>query len=212
MTELSERELREAAEEAGISPAELRQQLAKPRSQNLPASVQRQQGIVATPTRGITARHTENNLALPPGNAVRAVRTAIERQIGQTGHMVGELESDIVDTSRHLTYRIKGEPDGRGGAMVRVDIDPTEGRSTQTMLMMATVLLAGLGAGGWALFGGAAMLLFTLGVLGGGALALTGVAGRNRRNVNQAHAIAATALVDAEERAAVGAHALPPGT
>ena len=81
MTELSERELREAAEEAGISPAELRQQLAKTRGHDLPASIQRQQGIVAAPTRGVSARHTENNLALPPDNAVRAVRSAIERQM-----------------------------------------------------------------------------------------------------------------------------------
>jgi hypothetical protein len=206
MAQLSEEELREAAAEAGISPQELRQALAV-RDSGVPVPERSVRSLVGGPTRGVSARHAEGRLSISPARAVAAVRGSIERQTGRSGHRQGELEADIVDDEANVTYRIRAEDDGNGGALVRVDVDPTAGKGLQAV--------SGVGIGGVSLALVALGWLFSATTLwlGGIGVALLGglLVGRSMITLGQATTraagIAAQALVEADE-AAVGM--LPP--
>lgn len=200
MAHLSEDELREAAAEAGISPQELRQALAV-RDADVPANQKSVRSLVGGPTRGVSARHAEGRVAMAPPAAVAAVRRSIERQTGKSGHRQGDLEADVVDDDANVTYRVRAEGDGAGGALVRVDVDPTAGKGLQAVsgVGIAGVSLA-LVALGW-LFSATTLWLGGIGVaLLGGLLV-----GRSMIALGQATTraagVAAQALVEAEESA-----------
>ncbi len=182
-------ELREAAAEAGISPAELRDALAERDGGPKTTALARRPG---------TALALEGAIAAPPAQALMRVRQSIERQTGLGGHHQGDARFDIVDDRDGLTYRVMVRSDEASGALVRVDVDATAGALA-------------LSAGG---LGGAAVLSVVIGVLlgapmlwlgGFGLAAVTGflVAARLARVAQarrRAESIAAQALVDAEHR------------
>lgn len=212
MSQLSDAEIEEAAREAGISPAELRNALAEQAGGGALAT-RPSDGVVPPPTRGTTVSHTETSLPYPPEQAVRAVKQQIEREIGSTGHMMGSTEADIYDEPAGIVYRVQAEGDGAGGAMVRVDVDPTPLRSRRTLTSMGLGASVGLfaiagliipGLVGWALVAGAVGLT----VLGA-----TSMVAMRSRAIKDAKAITARALVEAESGVAIGGmRALPPGS
>jgi len=198
MAQLSDEELREAAAEAGISPQELRQALAV-RDSNAPVPERSVRSLVGGPSRGVSARHAEGRLPMSPAGAIAAVRASIERQTGRTGHRQGDLEADIVDDEANVTYRIRAEDDGAGGALVRVDVDPTAGKGLQAVsgVGIAGVSLA-LVALGW-LFSATTLWLGGIGVaLLGGLLVGRSVIALGQATTRAA-GVAAQALVEAEE-------------
>jgi hypothetical protein len=205
MSELSDREIEEAAREAGISPAELRRALEQQRA-NAGALVR-----VPTPTlpsnpRGISVANAESQLPYPPEQAVRSVKHQIEREIGVSGHMMGSTAADIYDEGRGMIYRIQAANDGAGGSLVRVDVDSTPMRSRKTLSGMGLAATVGLfalsglvvipGLIGWVLLASAA----GLGVLGATVMTAT-----SNRAIKDARATVAHALVESEHQA------LPPG-
>ena len=193
MSELSEQELQEAAREAGISPMELRHALAERQGSDL-ARPDEARSLMGPPSRGTTAGFVEGRLAQPPGEAIDVVRASIERQSGRTGHRQGAAEADVVDDVLGINYRLRAQDDGTGGALVRVDVDPTSGRSFRNLAATGvagiTVVMMGIG---WLLgstllgLGGVAV-----GVLG--ALALVRRTARLAQGIASARAIASQAL------------------
>ncbi|MFO0636716.1 MAG: hypothetical protein U0168_28110 [Nannocystaceae bacterium] len=175
-------ELRDAAAEAGISPAELRDAL-----------VRRDPAAMAT----VGPAQLETRIAAPPARALTLVRERIEHDTGLRGHHQGEDRFDIVDDRDGVTYDIRVRNDEAGGALVRVEVVGTSG----------ALALAGGGLGG----GAALMVLLgliagsTLLWLGG--LGVAGIAvaftllqlGRVGRARRRAEGIAATALAAASE-------------
>jgi len=187
---LTDQELREAAAEAGISPEELRQALVQ-RSGGSTGTLAKSSG--AAVAQGYSA---QTHLSLPPDQAVERVRSAIGKQVGHRGHRQGDGAIDILDDKTGMLYRIHGESDGQGGALVRVATE----RSGNNMALAAAMFGAaslGVIAIGW-LF---SSLIFWLGfglLMAGGAglfLANQKVASNGR----QAQLVVSEALVDAEE-------------
>jgi hypothetical protein len=213
MTELSDEDIKDAAAEAGISPAELRAALSEQAgASNLPAVPTRGSAAIAVPQsqQGAVVLQARANLPQAPPDAVVNVRRSIESQIGQKGHMQGPDEAAVYDESRGLIYRVRGQEDGRGGALVQVDIDAKPTQATQTGLKIALGgTLAVLGMGGL-VFGSFLALGVTAGL---GALGFLALAARGRSAKilqGQAHAVASHALIEAEERAPSTPQALPP--
>jgi hypothetical protein len=211
MAQLSDQELREAAAEAGISPHELRHALAERQGSDL-ARPDEATSLMGPPSRGATATFVEGRVAQPPAEAITSVRASIERQTGRTGHRQGELEADVVDDDLGLNYRLRTQDDGAGGALVRVDVDPTSGKSARTMagvgVGVVTFVVLGLS---WLL--GSTMLGIggvALGVLGG--LMVFRRSGKLTQGITAARAIAGHALMEAEDKARGPQGALPPGT
>ncbi len=206
---LSDEELREAAAEAGISPHELRLALAERQG----ISGERPPGVgalMSPPARGMTVSHVEARFAMPPRDALASVRQSIERQIGRRGHAQGDGEADIVDEDAGLTYRMRASPDGGGGALVRVDIDPSQGKGTQALATTGVVgITATLVALGW-LFGATTLWLGGMGVGLVGALLIGRSWLKLRTATASAHAVAAHALMETEDRAG-RRNMLPPG-
>lgn len=208
---LSDDELREAAAEAGISPAELRMALAE--RQGELTSMPDASSIVGAPTRGVSATHVEGRLHAAPNDALNLVKQSIERQVGKTGHKQGDGEADIVDDDRGLTYRIRASKDGAGGALVRVDVDPSAGKGVTALATTGTVgMAASLVLLAW-LFSSTLLWVggLGLGVLGG--LLLARNIFRLRQGVGSANAVAAQALMEADDRSPARADppkALPP--
>ena len=148
MSSLSDREIAEAAAEAGISPAELRAALAQ-KEGNLPARVAAQTGALRPSARGAVDSFAEARIPAAPRPAVLHVRSQLERIGAMRGHMQGEVEADIVDEKRGVVYRLRGEDDGAHGAMVRIDVDASQARARQTfatLSLAAAVSFIGLGA------------------------------------------------------------------
>lgn len=197
---LTDEELREAAAEAGISPEELRQALVK-RSGDLPA------------TRGPTlpaASSLEGRVALPPEHASEAVRRVIEKRSGRRGHRQGGGRIDIVDDDNGVVYRIQGEADGAGGALVKVEVDPMSGVGNFALgALIVGAFSLGLIAFGWFL---STLVLIGGVVLGGaGVFALIGARRRLEGARQIARQIAAEALLEAEDAPPpTGPVALPP--
>lgn len=196
-SQLSDEDLRDAAAEAGLSPQEVRMALAE---RNATATSPASRSPVGIPARGVSVRHVEGHLALRPGQAVAELRRSIERQTGKSGHKQGEDQADIVDEERGLTYRIRARDDGAAGALVRVDIDPSQGHGGQALATTGIIgVTASIVALGW-LFGAMTLWLGGLGfgVLGG--LLLVRNAIRLRQATAGAQGIAAHALLETEER------------
>lgn len=218
MAELSDQEIADAAREAGISPAELRQALAEkdgalvrtPGEGRLPASV-----------RGKSVTHTESSLPYPPEQAVRTVKHQIERQIGSKGHMMGSKEADIYDERSGMIYRIQAESDGGGGALVRVDVDPTPLKARRTLTGMGLGSTVGLLAVAGIIVGGLVGTALFGGAIGLSLLGLGTLVAMRRRGIADARAASAYALIEAEHAAPIGGtqlevdagpRALPPGS
>jgi hypothetical protein len=198
MSELSDREIEEAAREAGISPVELRIALEQ-QSANKGALVRVPTPTLPSNTRGSSVANAESRLPYPPEQAVRSVKHQIEREIGVSGHMMGSTAADIYDEGRGMIYRIQAANDGVGGSLVRVDVDSTPLRSRKTLSGMGLAATVGLfavsglvvipGLIGWALLAGAAGL---------GALGATVMTATSNRAIKDARATVAHALVEAE--------------
>jgi hypothetical protein len=212
MSELSQRDIEEAAREAGISAAELRNELARQRGARVDPgqalATTGERGLLPVSPRGISTANAESPLPFPAEQAVRAVKQSIEAQVGGRGHMMGAKQADILDEDAGVIYRIQAEDDGSGGALVRVDIDPTPLRAKRTLMAMGLGATVGLfflsgviipGLLGTALVGAA----LGLGVVGGISLGTQG-----DRASRGARYVASTALVEAEYG---GTRALPPG-
>lgn len=216
MSDLSQRDIEDAAREAGISAAELRSELARQRGPSGPYGADPghalakigERGLLPVSVRGISTANAESPLPFPPEQAVRAVKQSIEAQVGGRGHMMGAKQADILDEQAGVIYRVQAEDDGGGGALVRVDIDPTPLRAKRTLMAMGLGATVGLfflsgviipGLLGTALVGAA----LGLGVVGGISLGTMG-----DRASRGARYIASTALVEAEYG---GSKALPPG-
>ncbi len=198
MPPLSSDELQDIAQESGLSPEQVRRSLVDNQGGALVRSPER--GMVTPSMRGASVAHAEGRLPVAPDNAVRRVKEAVERQARSKGHMHGQDEADIVDEQRKITYRIRAESDGGQGALVRIDIDPSQARANQTLGWMGVIggaAVLGLAA---ALTGSFALWIAT-GVVGlGGGAAL----GNQRRllnaRVHDAHALASHAIADAESK------------
>lgn len=204
MSELSDREIEEAAREAGISAMELRTALA--RQANTTALARQPTATLPSNERGSSVANAESHLPYPAEQAVRSVKHQIEKEIGTSGHMMGSTAADIYDEGRGMIYRVQAVDDGAGGSLVRIDVDSTPLRSRKTLSGMGLGATVGLfavsgllvipGLVGWALLAGA---------VGLGALGATVMAATSNRAIKDARATVAQALVEAEH------HALPPG-
>ncbi len=202
---LTEQELREAAAEAGISPEELRRELVR-QAGGVPDTIPAGPGNT-----GVSVYKAEGNLALPPEQASETVRRTLERLAGSRGHRQGAGKVAIVDEERGVTYHIQSEPDGQGGALVSVDVDPSASAGT---LALGAFLVGGLSlaiVAFGALFGFTMILAAGLGVGALGAAALFFNNTRLKRGQLEAQAIVAQALLEAEDApVASGPVALPP--
>lgn len=198
----SDDELRQAAAEAGISPQELRIALAE-RDGRLPATTR--STAKALTRAGAGVKQVESPIAMPPRDALGAVRTSIERQTGLRGHQQGDGRADIVDDGVGLNYRIHTETDGAGGSLVRIEVDPSTGKSAQALATTGVIgITATLVALGW-LFGALTLVLGGAGVGVLGALLIGRNALRLMQATSRAQGTAAQALVEAEERLALPA-------
>jgi len=214
MAELSDEEIRQAAAEAGLSPREVRLALRDAEPARVPA-VRGGSSLMPPPSRGDTIHHVENALALPPAEALKVVRRSLERELGHQGHQHGDLEAAIVDERHALTYRVRAEDDGRGGSVVRIDVDPAAARAKRLLFMSVVGAMGVIGGGFLLVFGFS--LLFTIGVASVAGLGLFGffnAAAGEKRGLAQARHATAGALVAAEEQAVqrdLDAAASPPG-
>lgn len=197
MAQLSDDELRDAAAEAGISPAELRHALAVRDGTDLDRPAEAT-SVMGPPARGTAETFVEGRVAKPPSAALASVRGSIERQTGRSGHGQGDGEADIVDDSIGLNYRLRSRSDDAGGALVRVDVDPTSGRNFRNMFATggvgATLILLGLAA----LFGSTMFAIFGFGV---GALTAAVTVRRTAQltaGIAQARSIASQALMEGD--------------
>ena len=184
---LDDDQLREAANEAGITPHALRQALAERDDASL--------ARLGPPGSGTT----QGAVALPQGEAMAAVRKSIERNAHRDGHAQGADRYDIVDEDEGLTYRITAQ-DGEDDrlSLVRIDVDTSAGRGA---LALAAAGTAGVSlsvvAVGW-LFSWLTLTFagVVLGVVGGLWIARNALALTHARK--QGEAFAAQALADAQ--------------
>ena len=196
MTKLSTDEIRDIATESGLSPEEVRRSL-----DDSTALVKRAPaGMVQASLRGKSVAFAETRLAEAPDQAIQRVRTAIEKEAQCKGHMQGGSEADIFDEARDLAYRIRVESDGGGGSLVRVDIDPTNADSKNTLGKIAV----GLGTAAvatLALLSGSGFLWLATAVVGGGGFfGLASHYGLRTKRVNDAHRLVSQALNQVEAR------------
>jgi hypothetical protein len=213
MSQLSDREIEEAAREAGISPAELRNALAEQAAGGGALATRSERGVLPASARGTTVAHAETSLPYPPEQAVRAVKQQIEREVGTSGHMMGSTEADIYDEPAGLIYRIQAEGDGGGGSMVRIDVDPTPLRSRRTLTSMGLGASVGLFANAGLIIPGLSGWAFISVALGVTALGTVTMVALRTRAIKDARAIMARALVEAESGAPIGGFkALRPGS
>jgi hypothetical protein len=200
MSELSDRDIEDAAREAGISPLELRAALEQ--QANAGALMRVPSATLPSNTRGHSVANAESQMPYPPEQAVRSVKHQIEREIGTTGHMMGSTAADIYDEGRGMIYRIQAADDGAGGSLVRIDVDSTPLRSRKTLSGMGLAATVGLfalsglivipGLVGWALLAGA---------VGLAALGATTMTMTSNRAIKDARATVAHALIEAEHQA-----------
>ncbi len=216
MSDLSERDIEDAAREAGITAAELRGELAKQRAAASPYADSGSQalartgerGLLPVSLRGISVANAESPLPFPAEQAVRAVKRVIEQQVGARGHMMGSQQADIFDETAGLIYRIQAEDDGRGGSLVRIDIDPTPQRAKQTLMAIGLGATVGLFMLSGAIIPGLLGVALLAGALGLGVLGGISLATRGRRTSRGARYVASTALVEAEHGSPSSARAL----
>lgn len=198
-SDLSEEDLQETAAEAGLSPNELRIVLAERRGGPVAGRGSRL-SPVGPPRRGVSVIQVEGRLNMEREEALAAVRSSIERQTGKRGHKQGDSEADIVDEDNGVTYRLRTAEDGAGGSLVRIDIDPSQGKGTQALVTTGVFgVTATLVAMGW-LFGATVLWLVGLGFGAIGGLVIARSIVNLHRASGSAHSIAAQALMEAEDR------------
>ena len=221
MAQLSDREIEEAAREAGITPAELRSAMSQQEGGGELAH-RGGRGMLPPSPRGQSAAHSETTLPYAPEQAVRSVKRQIERETGSKGHMMGSTEADINDESNGVIYRVQAESDGAGGSLVRVDIDPTPAQARRTLTGMGIGATAGLLAIAGIIIPGILGTALVGGALGLCVLGVMSIIGSRRRGISNARSATAQALVEAEHGAPIGGaqldegdeppRALPPGS
>lgn len=198
MSELDERDLREAAAEVGLSPRELETALAQ-RGSQLPVPGDTG-SVVGKPTRGTSATHAEGRVAAPVGESVDLVRAAVETHVGGRGHRQGDAEADVVDEANRLTYRLRAVEDGSDGAIVRVDVDPSQRRASRALVTTGVI---GVGAtvalAGW-IFGAPALLVAAGALLAASGFGWARSRANERQAIRSAFAVASRALSEAEIR------------
>lgn len=201
MTNLSDREIAQAAAEAGISPAELRDAMAQ-RAGNLPARIAEQnQGIVAASTRGRSHSFVETRLDGPPTAATAHLRRYLEVKSGHKGHAQGDGQIDIPDDENGIVYRLSAQSDGAQGAIVRVDMDVSPARVAPTYLAMASPFVGGVAALGLALaLGSLTSLWVWLPMFTMFALSFVWMKRRTRKSLAIAQNVAHAAVVEASSR------------
>lgn len=186
---LDDEQLREAANEAGISPQSLRQALAERDDASL--------ARLGPPGSGTT----QGAVALEQGEAMAAVRKSIERSSHRDGHAQGDGRYDVVDEDEGLTYRITAQGEGEGLSLVRIDVDTSAGRGALALAAAGTAGIAlSVVAVGW-LFSWLTLTFVgvTLGVVGGLWIARNALALAHARR--QGEAFAAQALSEAQSAA-----------
>jgi len=205
--ELTDRDLREAAAEAGISPSELRDALVK-RDGTAPVVHDVGGSLVAAPRRGNTVLFAEGRLPAEPVEALAQVRGAVERVTGASGHHHGDLEADIVDERLGLTFMVRSVADGEAGSLVRVDVDPTQARGNRvlTAMLTGTVAVGMLGVG-W-LFSLTSLMVGGVGMAILGGYLYSSQAGKIRAALADGQAIASQAVADVKR--STPTKALPP--
>ncbi len=199
LMQLSACEIEEVAEEAGISPVELRRALAQEHSR-LPRELRADQGsLLPPPEEGTSVHHVEAVLPQSPVDAAAHVKRSIEEQIGVLGRLQRGTELVVIDERGGVVYRIRAKTDERGGALVRVDIDPGPSRGRLTLaaaaLVAATTFFigtAGLLSSLPFLMAGAAVAIF-------GGLAVAAVGRMRRATYRDASARSARALLESED-------------
>ena len=204
MTQLSNEEIRDIATQSGLSPEAVRRSL----SESTSLARQSSGGMVPASVRGKSAAFVETRLAEAPDQAIQRVRAAIEKESRSKGHMQGGSEADIVDEARDLTYRLRVEDDGGGGALVRVDIDPSNANAKSTLAKWGLGLTT-LTIGGLALLSGSLWLWIGTAAVGVGGF--MGVANHRRlvhSRIQDAHSLVSQSLNEVESRAPA---ALAPG-
>jgi len=183
---LTDEQLREAANEAGITAHALRQALAERDESSL--------ALLGPPGAGTT----QGAVAMPPRDAMTAVRKSIERNAHRDGHAQGEDRYDIVDEDEGLTYRVTSRGESEGLALVRIDVDTSAGRGALALAAAGTAGIAlSVVAVGW-LFSWLTLTFVgvTLGVVGGLWIARNALALAHARR--QGEAVAAQALAEAQ--------------
>lgn len=200
MSALSEQEIRDAAAEAGISPAELQAALIA-RGGEVPARLAQNFAILAPLPPG-TELASEARLGEAPDRALLRMKNLVEQHVGARGHMQGKEIAEIVDEQRNLTYRLRAQSDGIGGALVRVEID-TQAARAAIAVANGVMLTVGLALGTALAFTGqvaAAAFAFVI-----ACLIFTGSSlwarKRHLRQLAQAKTLATHAVFDAEESA-----------
>jgi hypothetical protein len=130
-SELTERELEEAAAEAGISPTELKVALAK-----------REGADAFNPERALDFSHPpelnntyfEAHVARYADQAAAAVCNEIESQTGKRGAPQGPGRHVVVDYEHNVSYLVRTAPVvGTTTSLVRIDLDPSLGRAGHTV-------------------------------------------------------------------------------
>lgn len=196
MTQLSNDEIRDIATQSGLSPEEVRRSL----SESTSLAHRSSSGMVPASLRGKSAAFVESRLAEAPDQAIQRVRAAIEKESRSKGHMQGGSEADIIDEARDLTYRLHVEDDGGGGALVRVDIDPSNANAKNTLAKWGLGLTT-FAIGGLALLSGSFWLWVTGAAVGVGGF--LGVANHRRlvhSRVQDAHSLVSQSLNEVESR------------
>jgi hypothetical protein len=202
MSALSEQEIRDAALEAGISPAELKSALLE-RGGGLPARLMPNAAALAHVSDG-TELASEARLMEPPDRALLRVKNLVEQRAGCRGHMRGADVVEIVDENRNLTYRLRSQADGAGGALVRVEVDGQAGRAAiavtnGVLLAVASALSASFFFLGQVAFAALAFTVSFLLFVGSSLMARK----RHLRRLAEAKTLATHAVFDAEEAAPV---------
>ncbi len=206
MARLSDRDIDEAAAEAGISPRELRETLMEREG----LSPSRSEGSGRSGHENLPARRApEDTVAVlhgqvnaPPEQAIKMLRAAFERRLGRTGHQQGPMAADIVDEDAGVTTRLVAESDERGGALVRAEIDPSHDAARQTMYIGSATVVGILAFALGVLLSSTFVVGGGLGILTGAGLSWLGGRMRRRRALEAHRSAAASALLDAEDRAA----------
>ena len=199
MLPLSAPELAEAAEEAGISPVELRRALAR-RHSKLPAHLREAQGtLLPPPTDIMSVAHVEAVLPESPMEAARRVKRSIEAQLGTLGSLEIGCDLVLVDEARGVTFCITARSNENEGALVRIDVDATPSRGRQTLAAAAVVAATTFFVGTAGLLSSGPFLAagITAAVLGG--LVVATVGRSQARAYREARGIAAQALLESEE-------------
>lgn len=196
MSQYTDDELRQAAEEVGISPGELAGEL---RRRGELATRPEQRALERRAPSGMVLAQAQATLPLPPDQARNTVAHSIERQSGKHGHRQGNGELHIVDDTRGVRYRVHASPAGEGHSLAVVEMDASPARGTQAMLATTTAMLAVPTLALGVFF----PIMAWVGVLGAfaGVAAVLAAGRRASAALQDADAVARAALLESDDQA-----------